>query len=210
MLKIGILALQGDVAEHRTALAAAAAELGMGISITLARDASGLAGLDGIVLPGGESTTIWKLLSRHGMAKGLKKIPCVFGTCAGLILMARHAEGRIDGQQTLGLLDIEVARNAYGPQTDSFEAEIKISGENGGEKIMAAFIRAPAITSVGTAKPVAWHSKEVVGVESESAGAFYLGMACHPEIAGETYFHKLFIEKCMEKKKNRQGKNLNE
>lgn len=261
-MKIGILALQGDVREHEKCLMEAAATLGMkaglpgekagnskekpggkGIAIDIihARTEADLAGLGGIILPGGESTTMWKLLVRHGMVEKLKKVPCVFGTCAGLILMSSHAEGKIEGQGTLGLLDCPVLRNAYGSQIESFEAEIEISlgnwkakhagsgiegigGFHGTEtgtgnacnesfhgKASVAFIRAPIIKSTGSAVPIAWHEskpqtgrntglqangKDIVGVEEESAVHYYLGLACHPEIEGETFFHRRFLEKC--------------
>ncbi len=210
MLKIGILALQGDVREHQGCLSKAADTSGMKIEIIPVREAGALAGLDGIILPGGESTTIWKLLARHGMVEGLKQVPCVFGTCAGLILMSKHVEGKIVGQETLGLLDCSVSRNAYGSQIDSFEAEIEIDSGAGMKGVQplkngihgrsnVAFIRAPIIKDAGSAKPIAWHDGQIVGIESDSPSSYYLGLAFHPEITGETYFHRRFLEKCAEK-----------
>ncbi len=203
MAKIGILALQGDVAEHSACLAQAAKETGVEIEIAHVRTAGDLAGLDGLVLPGGESTTMWKLLGRHDMLEGIRKIRCIFGTCAGLILMAKDVGGKIEGQESLGLLDCSVERNAYGPQTESFEDEIKTWDGTA----RAAFIRAPIIKSAGSAKPIAWHGKQAVGVESETPLSYYLGLSCHPEIAMETLFHRKFIAKCIEKmaKKKQSG-----
>ncbi|HQT45133.1 MAG TPA: pyridoxal 5'-phosphate synthase glutaminase subunit PdxT [Candidatus Micrarchaeota archaeon] len=258
MIKIGILALQGDVREHGECLKRAAGVLGMNtnspggkagsagknVEIAMVRTATDLDNLDGIILPGGESTTMWKLLVRHGMVEKLKKVPCVFGTCAGLILMSKHIEGKIEGQESLGLMDCAVSRNAYGPQIDSFEAVIEISvgsgkgwhdekngfhgnalkesGAHGKEpgkkeddgfhgKASVAFIRAPIITDSGSAKSVAKHGKDIIGIEKETVANYYLGLACHPEITGETFFHRRFLEKCSGISENRlaRGKDRN-
>src|SRR5688500_11442760 len=146
-MKVGVLALQGDVREHLAALES------VGATPTSVRYAHEVADVDALVLPGGESTTIGKLLDRFGLLEpvierasgGMPR----YGTCAGAILMAREITGDQDAPHRIGLLDIAVRRNAYGRQVDSFEADLSIAGVD--EPFRAVFIRAPVIESVGGA-----------------------------------------------------------
>src|SRR3546814_14330437 len=137
--RVGVLALQGDVREHARVLTR------LGAEVALVRRPSELAAVDGLILPGGESSTIDKLTRTFGMQQPLRDaiadgLP-VYGTCAGLILLADRITGGIDGQQTLGGLDVVVARNAFGGQVESFEPELHVDGF--ATPVPDAFIRAP-------------------------------------------------------------------
>ncbi|MFH1306826.1 MAG: pyridoxal 5'-phosphate synthase glutaminase subunit PdxT [Candidatus Micrarchaeota archaeon] len=196
MLKIGVLALQGNVVEHSNALAKASRETGINIEIRQVRKKEELEGLDGIILPGGESTTLSLLLEKGGMIEKLKEVRAVFGTCAGLILMAKNANGKVEGQKGINVMDIEVERNAYGSQLDSFESELNCELLND-EKIM--FIRAPKIKKIGkNVKIIAKLAKSggAVIVEERNGGKFYLGAACHPELS-TSRVHEYFLKKIM-------------
>lgn len=190
--QIGVLALQGDVREHVVALEAA------GASAVTVRRVSELAGVDGLVLPGGESTTIDKLLRifdlfdplRAAIAGGLP----VYGSCAGMILLAdRVLDGALD-QQTLGGMDLTVRRNAFGRQVDSFETDVAVEGI-AGPPVHAAFIRAPWVESVGpAAQVIATISSgpaagRIVGVRQDAL----LATSFHPEISGDGRIHELFV-----------------
>lgn len=202
-MKIAILALQGNVVEHQKALVQAAKNLGVEIEIVMARQVEDLDSLDGIVLPGGESTTISLLLERFDMFEKLKKIPFIMGTCAGLILMSKEVEGLEAGQKTLGLMDLRVCRNAYGRQMDSFASELdSVVGENDRNldvakmgKIM--FIRAPKIKSVGEKVIVLAKvsgKDEIAIVEQEKDEQYLLAMTCHPEMT-TTKIAEYFLSK---------------
>jgi pyridoxal 5''-phosphate synthase, glutaminase subunit Pdx2 len=139
---IGILALQGDVAEHREMLQR------LGADTCDIRSTADLQGLKGLVVPGGESTVMDKLVRRFGLDKPLKDlissgIP-VLGTCAGLIMCAERLTDGIEGQQTLGGLDVTVSRNAFGSQRESFDSELTVSGLE--SPVAVSFIRAPIVT----------------------------------------------------------------
>jgi pyridoxal 5'-phosphate synthase pdxT subunit len=191
--RIGVLALQGDVREHVRALEAA------GAVAVLVRRPSELDGLDGLVLPGGESTTIGKLAVIFELLEPLKDavktgLP-VYGSCAGMILLADRVLDGVEGQQTLGGLDVTVRRNAFGRQVDSFEETLALTGVPGGP-FHAVFIRAPWVESVGP-------DVEVLGaVESgPAAGRIVavrqgglLATSFHPELAGDARVHALFVE----------------
>jgi len=207
-LKLGVLALQGDVKEHLDACRNAAKGLGVELELVEARAEKDLGGLDGLIIPGGESTVFWKLLERENMLDAVCGVPNIFGTCAGLILLSKKIEGSAAGQKSLGLLDISVKRNAYGPQGESFEADVAcnitdITKDCKGKVHKVAFIRAPQITWVGAEViALARLDKRVVGVYSEKTEGlskrFFMGLAFHPEITGTTYFHGLFMEKMLE------------
>jgi 5'-phosphate synthase pdxT subunit len=146
MTKIAVLALQGDVAEHRAMLARAGAE-----PVAVKR-AEQLDEVEGLIIPGGESTTIGKLLRRFEMLVPLQErvragFP-VYGTCAGLILLANEIEDRAQDQPTIGGMDVTVQRNAFGPQRESFETDLDVPAV-GANPLHAVFIRAPVITRVG-------------------------------------------------------------
>ena len=181
-MKIGILAFHGNVSEHKKSLAEAAAKLKIKIEIVEVRRAEQLAGILGIVLPGGESTAHSLLLQKYELLGGVKKIPFIFGTCAGLILMAKKAQGLEKWQKTLELMDILISRNAYGSQLDSFMGELegKILDKKG-----VLFIRAPKILEIGAGVKVLAKVKEtgdIAIIEQEKNGQYMLGATCHPEM----------------------------
>ncbi len=183
--RIGVLALQGAFAAHALALAE------VGVEPAEVRVPADLDGIDGIVLPGGESTTMSMLLESSGLFDPLRDrlregLPA-FGTCAGMILLAREVlDGRTD-QRSFGSLDIAVRRNAYGRQVDSFETDLDVTGLDG--SFHAVFIRAPAIESSGPSVTVlARHEGRPVFVRQGSVFA----AAFHPELSGDARLHALF------------------
>ena len=190
---VGVFALQGDVREHVRALTACGAT-----AVPVRRPAE-LDDVDGLVIPGGESTTISKLAAAFELTEPLRKriaggMPA-YGSCAGMILLAERVLDGVEGQQTLGGLDVTVRRNAFGRQVDSFEGSIRLSGVSGGP-FHAVFIRAPWVESAGP-------DVEVLGtVESgPAAGRIVavrqgglLATSFHPELAGDARVHALFVE----------------
>ena len=189
-MKVGVLALQGDVREHCNVLA------GMGIDPIEVRRADELSDVDGLVMPGGESTTISKLLVRFGLQEPLGDrvaagMP-LFGTCAGLILMASEvvdAGDRATPESLLGVLDISVRRNAYGSQVQSFEVSLNVPGLD--TPVEAAFIRAPSIERVGDDVEVlaTCDGRPVLVRQGRLMGATF-----HPEISGDPRVHEIFVE----------------
>lgn len=191
-MKVGVLALQGNVPEHLHALAAV---LPSGDLVPV-RDPTGLAKVGALFLPGGESTTIARLLRGSGLweplAERLRSGFPVLGTCAGLILLARELEPSPTGKDppTFGALDVRVRRNDYGAQRESFEGLVQVEGL-AGPPFPGVFIRAPRILTVGPrATPFAWRGEEVVGVR---AGAVW-GTTFHPELSGDLRLHRRFLE----------------
>lgn len=181
---IGVLALQGGVREHVRLLE------GLDVRVVLVRRPSDLGGLDGLVLPGGESSTIDRLLRLFGLFGPLRDVIAAglptLGTCAGLVLLAQHVLDPAPGQQALGVLDVTVRRNAFGPQVDS--AEVDLATSDGPARV--AFIRAPAVVGTGPqVEVIARRDGAVVGVRQ---GAI-TGLAFHPELTGETLFHRHLI-----------------
>ncbi|MFE4695146.1 pyridoxal 5'-phosphate synthase glutaminase subunit PdxT [Streptomyces sp. NPDC056749] len=190
---IGVLALQGDVREHLTALAVADA---------LARPVrrpEELAEVDGLVIPGGESTTMSKLAVVFGMLEPLRErvasgMP-VYGTCAGMILLADKIlnpspSSPASGQETVGGIDMIVRRNAFGRQNESFEAAVEMDGVPGGP-VEGVFIRAPWVESVGArAEVLAVHGGHIVAVRQGNA----LATSFHPELTGDHRVHALFTD----------------
>ena len=188
-----MLALQGDVREHLRALADSGAEP------VPVRRASELESVDGLVIPGGESTTIAKLAVAFELLEPLREriaggMPA-YGSCAGMILLADRVLDGVEGQQTLGGLDVTVRRNAFGRQVDSFEETIAFTGVPGGP-FHAVFIRAPWVESVGP-------DVEVLGTVEAGAAAGrivavrqggLLATSFHPELAGDARVHALFVE----------------
>jgi len=182
-MKAGVLALQGDFREH----AAMFAECGA-IPV-LVRTADDLSTVDVLAIPGGESTTISKLARGHDLVEPIRRRAAagmpVLGTCAGMIVMAREVQG---GEPLLGLMDIEVERNAYGRQVDSFEADLDVE-EVG--PVRGVFIRAPAVTRVGEGVDVlARHEDRPVVVRQGRLVA----AAFHPEMAGDPRLHRRLLE----------------
>jgi 5'-phosphate synthase pdxT subunit len=180
---VGVLGLQGGVAEHARLLES------LGAATRLVKRPEELSGLDALVLPGGESSTIDRLTRLFGLREPLREaigggLPTL-GTCAGLILLAAEIEDPAPGQRSLGMLDVAVARNAFGSQVASAEATLAWGGEEA-DAVRAAFIRAPAVTRVGPGVEVlARHEERVVAVRSGSR----LGISFHPELTGETAVH---------------------
>jgi 5'-phosphate synthase pdxT subunit len=193
---IGVLALQGDVREHARALEHS------GASAVPVRRASELDAIDALVIPGGESTTIDKLLRAFDLHEPVRArlragMPA-YGSCAGMILLADRVLGAIEGQQTLGGLDITVRRNAFGRQVDSFETDLVIDGieDSTVDPLHAVFIRAPWVEEVG---PAATVLGRVEG--GESAGRIVavrqgplLATSFHPEVTGDARVHQLFVQ----------------
>lgn len=187
MTRIGVLALQGDVSEHVLAMQRALSGKGEVLEI---RRPGEIPGCDGLVLPGGESTTISRLLEISGMAQELKAaarsgVP-ILATCAGLVLVSRKIEG--DAKvRPLGLMDIKIDRNAFGPQRESFEADLQVEGFD--RPYRAVFIRAPAIVDVGEKVQVLARIGEVVvGARQDNL----LALAFHPELTEDMRFHQIF------------------
>jgi 5'-phosphate synthase pdxT subunit len=188
---IGVLALQGDVREHVQALERAGADA------VPVKTRAALEAVDGLVIPGGESTTVGMLLERFDLMQPLRDriaegMP-VFGTCTGLILMAKEIQG--SSQPRIGCLDVAVHRNAYGRQVDSFEAEVPapVLGE---EPVRAVFIRAPQITHVEPGVEVLADTE--TGPILVRQGHL-LGATFHPELTDDLRVHRLFIEMTQEK-----------
>lgn len=185
--KVGVLALQGDFREHLFALER------IGVNGVGVRTAAELATVDGLIIPGGESTTIGKLARIFGLFEPIQKaaregLP-TFGTCAGLIMLADRIIDGVEGQETFGGLDVTVRRNAFGNQLDSFEADIEFAGVS--NPIHVAFIRAPLIVDAGSATVRATLSDgRIVGVSQRNL----LGISFHPEVTNDDSVHKLFVD----------------
>jgi 5'-phosphate synthase pdxT subunit len=185
-LRIGVLALQGDVREHVTALRSAGAEP------VLVKRPGDLEGLDGIVLPGGESTTMGTLLGLFDLLEPLRSLLAAglpaYGTCAGMILLAGEVVGGRPGQKLLGGLDITVRRNAFGSQVDSFEADLAV--QDVGE-VHGVFIRAPWVERAGPdVEVLASVGEHPVAVRQ----GHLLATSFHPELTGDDRVHRLFVE----------------
>lgn len=189
ILRVGVLALQGDVAEHLSALR------GCGAEASTVRTPAELESVDALVLPGGESTTMSRLLRVFGLEMPLRErlaagMPTL-STCAGLILMSREVlDGRAD-QLALGILDVSVRRNGYGRQVDSFEADVPVS-LLGIAPFRAVFIRAPRIEHAGP-------ESEVVATFGGNPVAViqgpHIGLCFHPEMTDDSRLHQLFVER---------------
>ncbi|MBP9771026.1 pyridoxal 5'-phosphate synthase glutaminase subunit PdxT [Candidatus Gracilibacteria bacterium] len=202
-MKIGVLDIQGSVEEHLESLKKLA-KSGMKIEPVLVKTPETLAQVSGLIIPGGESTTIGKLLRRFGLRdliiERAKKGMAVWGTCAGAILLAKKIIGKQQAD-SLELMDIAVERNAYGRQLDSFETQLEFDlGSVGrayaGPGIPGVFIRAPKIVSVGEGvKILAQHKGEIVAARQKNL----LVTNFHPELSESLEVHKYFAEMCSEK-----------
>lgn len=184
-MKVGVLAIQGDVSEHKKILA------DLGVEVSEVRTPADLEGVDGLIIPGGESTAIGKLMVEYGLDKAIPArarggMP-VYGTCAGMILMAREATG--GEPPLLRLMDISVARNAYGRQVDSFETDIEIPGF--GRPLHAVFIRAPMIERAGKGVQVL---ASIDGHPVLARQENLLVSSFHPELAPDDRIHRYFLE----------------
>jgi len=187
-MRVGILALQGAFIEHEQVLHL------LGVETVEVRLPAHLEGLDGLIIPGGESTTIGQMARRWGLLEPIREFARsgrpLWGTCAGMILMAKEIVDGAPGQPLLGLLDVAVRRNAFGRQVDSFEAdlEILVLGE---EPFHAVFIRAPTIERVGEGVEVLARLEDG-GVVAVRQGNL-LATAFHPELTEDDRFHRYFI-----------------
>lgn len=185
--KVGVLALQGAFREHCRALA------DVGLEPVEVRQAGELSGLEGLVIPGGESTTMSKLMVAYGLEAPIRELQGagvpVFGTCAGMILAGRDAVDGLPDQHYLGLIDIVVRRNAFGRQVASFEAALALAGDP--DPITGVFIRAPWIESAGDGVQVlAEHGDHAVAAQQGSV----LVTAFHPELTGDRRLHRRFAD----------------
>lgn len=197
---IGVLAVQGGVAEHRQALER------LGVQTRLVRRRDQLDGIDGLVLPGGESTTMSKLLDISGMLTPLRGVldeglPA-FGTCAGLIMLGSHILDTREDAHCLGGLDVSVRRNAFGRQVDSFETDLQVAGVTdraGADPVHAVFIRAPRVERVGEDVEILARVDDPSARDSDGAvvavrQGSVLGISFHPELTGDDRIHRLFLE----------------
>ncbi len=184
-----MLAFHGDVDEHIKATGSAAGRSRLECEAVEVRTSGDLDGLSGLILPGGESTNFYKLCEREGMIGPMKAVPAIFGTCAGAIMLAKRIHHEEEGQKTLGLMDLEIDRNAYGRQADSFEEDVEtVLG-----KVHAVFIRAPRIMSIGKDVFVlAKRGGEPIAAEQRIGKAYYLATCFHPEFT-TTKFHERFL-----------------
>ena len=184
-MRVGVFALQGDVREHLRTLSA------IGVESIEVRNAADLASVDGLILPGGESTTISKLIDIFQLRKILIDFinsgKPVFGTCAGMIMLAKEVLDAASGQRSLEVMDISVRRNAFGSQLDSFETEIEFHGK----LTKVAFIRAPIVERVGDGVEVLSKlpNGDVVAVRAGNV----LATAFHPELTGDNSVHEYFV-----------------
>ncbi|WP_332699128.1 pyridoxal 5'-phosphate synthase glutaminase subunit PdxT [Halalkalibacter lacteus] len=184
MVKIGVLALQGAVREHVKCLEAPNTE------VVVVKKVEQLAYIDGLVFPGGESTTMRRLIDLYGFFEPLKEFATsgkpMFGTCAGLILMASSIEGQDTGH--LAVMNMKVQRNAFGRQRESFETDLHVTGV--GEDIRAVFIRAPLILEVGEdVEVLSKYGDEIVAARQGN----FLACSFHPELTDDHRFHQFFV-----------------
>lgn len=193
-MKAGVVAVQGDVSEHVKALESAMHTLSMHGEAVYVRKREEVASVDVLILPGGESTTISKLLVRAGMFEEIVRragegMP-LMGTCAGCILMARRGDGQVEKTSTklLGLMDMKVDRNYFGRQRESFETDVEIKGFE--KPFRGVFIRAPAIIETwGKCRPLARVADRIAMARQDNL----IGLVFHPELSGNTLLHQMLL-----------------
>jgi 5'-phosphate synthase pdxT subunit len=186
-VKVGVLALQGAFREHIVSLEA------LGVAAAAVRLPEQLEDCDGLIIPGGESTAIGKLMDTYGFYEAIPDRHAagmgIWGTCAGAILIARDIIDALPDQRPLGLMDIAVRRNAYGRQVDSFEVELAVKGLD--RTYTGVFIRAPRIEAVGNdVEVLAEHAGRIVAVRQGNL----MATSFHPELTGDPRIHRLFVE----------------
>jgi 5'-phosphate synthase pdxT subunit len=189
---IGVLALQGDVREHRRALESC------GASTEAVRRPEELERVDGLVIPGGESTTMWRLARSFELLEPLRKrieqgMPA-YGSCAGMIMLADRIADGATGQETIGGIDMLVRRNAFGRQVDSFESDVHVTGLD--TPFHAVFIRAPWVESVGGAAEILGRAEsgDAAGRIVAVRQGHLLATSFHPELTGDARIHRLFLD----------------
>jgi len=194
MKKIGVLALQGAVAEHMRSIAAAGGEP------VAVKQTEQLDELDGLIIPGGESTTIGKLMRKYGFMEAIREFSAqgkpLFGTCAGLIVLAKRIEGQEEAH--LGLMDMTVARNAFGRQRESFETDLPVKGIE--DPVRAVFIRAPLIKEVAPEVDVLSVYKDEIVTARQG---HLLVSSYHPELTDDYRLHAYFLKMAEEAAANR-------
>ena len=195
---IGVLALQGDVAEHLRMLA------GAGARPVSVRRADELSAVDGLVIPGGESTTIWKLAVAFDLAEPLRKRisggMAAFGSCAGMIMLADRIVDGVDGQETIGGIEMTVRRNAFGRQVDSFERDIVLAGIASPPEpaYCAVFIRAPWVEAVSERVEILGTERATGRIVAVRQGPL-LATSFHPELTGDLRVHRHFVDMVRER-----------
>lgn len=193
MVKIGILNLQGAVSEHYDITKKAVENMGVDVDVEYVRYADDVADCDGLIISGGESTVIGKLIHKRGIDKVIKDNNIsVFGTCAGMVLLGKKTDF---DQPLLGLMDITVKRNTYGSQKDSFESPIEIFGK----EYMGVFIRAPVLESCDESKDdievLSTFDDEVIAIKQGQ----HIAISFHPELTEDTLIHEYFIREVLNK-----------
>ena len=195
MVKVGVIGVQGAVSEHIEATKKAMERMNINGEALWVKKPEQLENTDAIIIPGGESTTISRLMQKNGLFELVKKLGeeglPIMGTCAGLIMLSKEVMGATQEQKFLGLLDVKVNRNAYGRQVDSFEAPLKLAFSS--KPFIGVFIRAPRIIELlsNKVKPIAWLGDRIVGVEQENL----IGLEFHSELTNDTRVHEYFLGK---------------
>jgi 5'-phosphate synthase pdxT subunit len=199
-MRIGVVGLQGAVSEHLRAVERAFRMLQVKGEVLWVRRPDQLKGIDGVIIPGGESTTIGRLMASGGLFEPIRELGLddtpILGTCAGLILLAKEGDEQVrkTGQLLLGLMDISVVRNAFGRQRESFEASLRVP-KFGEEPFECVFIRAPAIERVwGDVEVLAEYGGKIVAAQQGRL----VTMAFHPELTPDTRAHEYFLQLCQE------------
>ncbi len=195
MIRAGVLTLQGAAPEHALSLRAAMREEGQEGEVVAVRGPDDLEGLDCLVLPGGESTTIAKLLQRSGMMGPIREMAAsgtpMMGTCAGCVLMAKQGDDEVKrtGTELLGLMDMRVSRNRFGRQRESFECRLEVEGLD--RAFPAVFIRGPVIEECwGRCRPLAYFDGKAVMVRQGSL----LALSFHPELSTDKRIHRMLLD----------------
>jgi len=195
-MRIGVIAIQGAVSEHIDALRRALKERGINAEVVAVKHKGVIPECCGIVIPGGESTTLCRLLAREGIAEEIKNAAAkgvpILGTCAGLIVLAREGDKQVEktSQELLGIMDTRVNRNAFGRQKDSFEAELEV--EILDSPFTGVFIRAPGIVSCGPEVRVLSRLDDLI-IAAEQGNV--LALAFHPELTEDLRIHQYFLDK---------------
>ncbi|RUM47855.1 MAG: pyridoxal 5'-phosphate synthase glutaminase subunit PdxT [Hyperthermus sp.] len=201
-MRVGIVALQGGVSEHAYMVRRAARNLGIDCEIVYVKHAENLNGIDALILPGGESTTIGALMARTGLLKPLKNLleageTPVLATCAGAILLAKRVVDKHVGevkQPLLAVMDFEAVRNYFGRQRESFETPLRVRLDGGEVSVRGVFIRAPAFTKVwGRAESIS----DFEGVSVAVREGEKIALAFHPELTSDTVIHEYLLRKAL-------------